>query len=186
MWPLRIRKLVRAVAPVPEPQPSEPPGPGRSVSLNRAFTYRPSRRAETNLAPHGSPAFTASTCFRLRISISGPVPKKKTLGMRKYRAAAATCPGRSASDQPTMTRTAPDGTPGEAVAVVARESAGRAFVPEPHPPKRTISAATTASNFADASMSRSSHAAQVAVRRSTGLANECPPGTLAVRADRIS
>ena len=36
--PSRIRKLVRAVSPVPEPQPPVPPGPVRLVSLNRAFT----------------------------------------------------------------------------------------------------------------------------------------------------
>lgn len=109
--PSRIRKFVRAVPSVPEPQ-LLPPGPARPVKRNSALTYKPRSSAEMNRAPHGSVSLAAtawaSVWIRIRASVPpGPMPLTSSLGSWKYLAAARMSPRRRSVDQASITFTAP-------------------------------------------------------------------------------
>jgi hypothetical protein len=79
-----------------------------------------------------------------------PSPEKKTLGMRKYRAATATCPARSASDHPLITLTTAPGTPGDPLDEAVPELLRCDDTPvEPQPGSTTANAATTTTSLPD-------------------------------------
>jgi len=117
------------------------------VSLNSALTYLPRLSADRYVAPHGSAALAICACATLCSTIGAPSPVKKTLGMRKYRAATATCPARSASDHPLITLTTATGTPGDPFGEAPPKLRCDDTPVEPQPGSTTANAATTTSSF---------------------------------------
>src|SRR3954454_9770825 len=103
----RIRNATATVSPTPAPHAA--PAPLRSVSLKIPTTNRSTPgRVRISLAPQVRPRLNASICRLLR-RYCQPVEEAADTraGTANQRDAARTCPWRSLSDQPLMTRRSP-------------------------------------------------------------------------------